>query len=530
MSNFPQFDAESDWQSAPCGLLIANDQGVITKANLTSSAWLGYSPVELEGIKKFSELLPMGARMFHQTHWSPLLQIQGSISEVQLDMLHKDGARIPMILNAMRRLCGASFRDEVAMFIATDRKKYEGELMRARERAEAAEVQLLLLNEELGRQDRMKDRFLATLAHELRNPLAPLVNGLQILKMRPNDPILWAKSHAIFERQVGQLGHLIDDLLEISRITEGKLELRKVDLDLHSLLESTVESILPSAKSAQLDLSFVSRAEGIRVFADPTRLTQIVANLLNNAVKFTPVHGAIILRAKSNEDFAVIDVIDNGVGIPKEEFERIFEMFAQVHSSQGNRHGGLGIGLSLVKGLTELHGGEINVQSDGVDKGSKFTVTIPLSLSSVHPILLGTQPIQQVEPRRILVVDDSVDSTETLAMALELMGHQVKSATNGAQALRLANEYLPDCVLLDIGLPDLSGHEVAKRLRASKAGDNLILIAVTGWGQEAEKQAAKEAGFNAHVTKPLDFSKLNALVMELFGTKVEVYPINIRPK
>lgn len=505
----------SDWLNAPCGLLIADEQGTITQVNHTFCVWLGYQPQELEGVKKFSDLLSMGARIFQQTHCTPLLQMQGSVAEVQMDLLHKDGQRIPMLLNVVRRKGAASFRDEVAAFVATDRKKYEGELLRARQRAEAAEVQLRLLNDELERQDRMKDQFLATLAHELRNPLAPLTNGLQILKLRPNDPVLWAKSRAVFERQVGQLRHLVDDLLEVSRITQGKLELRKTDLDLGSLLQTTLDAAMPLAKAAGQQLRLEPGAHGISVFADPTRLTQIVSNLLNNAVKFTPANGTIVLSAGSSGDFAVIEVRDSGAGIAPEQLTRIFDMFTQIPSSDGNTHGGLGIGLALVKGLAELHGGQVHVHSDGVEKGSVFRVTIPLSQASAPLAQLDADAAAPLAGQRILIVDDNIDAAETLAMALEYMGHSVGSANSGAEAIRMVAEFAPACVLLDIGLPDFSGHEVARRIRAGEAQRSIVLIAVTGWGQASDKQAAADAGFDAHVTKPIDFVKLNELIAQL---------------
>jgi CheY-like chemotaxis protein len=360
----------------------------------------------------------------------------------------------------------------------------------------------------------MKDQFLATLAHELRNPLAPLVNGLQVLKLRPNDPALWNKSRAVFERQIGQLGHLVDDLLEVSRITQAKLELRKVDLDLQPLLVATLDAAMPAAKAAQQHLRLESGAHGVRVFADPTRLTQIVSNLLNNAVKFTPANGTIVLKAGCTEDYAVIEVIDTGSGIPTGELNRIFDMFSQVSLPDGNKHGGLGIGLALVKGLTEQHGGTVQVHSDGMDKGSIFTVTIPLSMSSVPVAYEIDHTSQAIKSNRILIVDDNIDAADTLKMALEFMGHSVKSANSGAEALRSISDDAPECVLLDIGLPDFSGHEVARRIRAAETGAPMVLIAVTGWGQESDKRAAKEAGFNAHVTKPIDFRKLNDLIAD----------------
>lgn len=510
-------DPDENWYRAPCGLVIADAAGIVGKANRIFCTWLGYRPQDIEGVRKFTDFLPMGARIFHQTHWAPLLEIQGSVSEVQLDMVHRDGHRVPMLLNVVRRKLGASYQDEMATFVATDRKKYERELVRASERAQAAEAQLRLVNEELGRQDRAKDRFLATLAHELRNPLAPLANGLQVLKLRPNDAALWHKTRVVFERQVGQLAHLVDDLLEVSRITQGKLELRKAELALLPLLEASIEAALPSASAARLHLRLTPPSGEIRICADPTRMTQIISNLLNNAVKFTAAGGSIHLGATAEDGMAVIEVRDTGMGIAADQLGSIFEMFSQISAPGANVHGGLGIGLALVKGLAELHGGTVRADSAGLGYGSTFRVSVPLS--SVAPA--AARPGQAGTPRqagrRVLVVDDNVDAAETLSMALALMGHSVAMAHDGAGALRMVEQFAPDCVLLDVGLPDFSGHEVARRIRAAEAVRQLVLVAVTGWGQQSDKQAARDAGFDTHVTKPVDFGALDALLSALFG-------------
>ena len=515
---------DAAWLRAPCGLLIAGSNGLIERVNDTFCNWLGYRRDELEGRERFVDLMPMGARLFHLTHWLPLLQMQGSIAEVQLDLVHRDGRRVPMLLNALRREADGSFTDEIGAMVATDRKKYERELINARQRAETAEAGQRGLNEALAREDRRKDEFIATLAHELRNPLAPFANVLEVLRQRPDDAALWHWGQDVLQRQLDQLTHLVDDLLEVSRISQGKLELRREVLDLAPLLANAVESVTPATAAAGQTLSTVLPEQPLLVDGDRTRLTQIASNLLNNASKFTPEGGAVTLSAGVDGDFAVIEVADTGAGIPPEHLERIFDMFSQLTPPLERSTGGLGIGLALVKGLTELHGGAVAARSNGLGHGSVFQVRLPLAA----PATAGSTTDAPAEPagqaftprrqgRRVLVIDDNVDAAETLVMALELLGHTVRSAHTGLGGLAALEQFRPDCALVDIGLPDIDGYELARRTRAAPWSTGIAMIAVTGWGQEADKRAAAQAGFDAHFTKPIDFNRLDAAIGELLA-------------
>ncbi|GGY93392.1 ATP-binding protein [Pseudoduganella plicata] len=509
-------DDNAAWLRAPCGLLTAASNGLIGRANDTFCNWLGYRRDELEGRKKFSDLLPIGARLFHQTHWQPLLQMQGSIAEVQLDLIHSDGRRIPMLLNVIRRDGADGVMDEIGAMVATDRKKYERELLAARQRAETAEAGQRALNEELAREHRRKDEFIATLAHELRNPLAPFANVLEVLRLRPDDAAMCRWGYEVLERQLGQLTHLVDDLLEVSRITQGKLVLRREHVELNEILTSAAESALPAIQKARQQLATSMPPVPLTIDGDRTRLTQIFSNLLNNACKFTPEGGTLGLAVSVTDGTAVVEVSDTGSGIPPEQLERIFDMFSQLESPLARSTGGLGIGLALVKGLTALHGGTVTARSAGLGQGSVFQVTLPLA----QGVTVATPAVtrqESVRKSRVVIIDDNVDAAETLVMALDMLGHTAQCAHTGLDGLRLLEQTAPDCALIDIGLPDIDGYELVRRVRAAPWGREIVLLAVTGWGQDSDKQAAAQAGFNAHFTKPIDFTKLDAAIGELLG-------------
>jgi PAS domain S-box-containing protein len=507
-------DDNAAWLRAPCGLLTTASNGLIGRANDTFCNWLGYRRDELEGRKKFADLLPIGARLFHQTHWQPLLQMQGSIAEVQLDLIHSNGQRIPMLLNVIRRDSADGLMDEIGAMVATDRKKYERELLAARQRAETAEAGQRVLNEELAREHRRKDEFLATLAHELRNPLAPFANVLEVLRLRPDDAALCRWGYEVLERQLGQLTHLVDDLLEVSRITQGKLVLRREHVELNQILTAAAESALPAIQKARQKLATSLSPEPLTIDGDRTRLTQIFCNLLNNACKFTPEGGTLGLAVSVIDGTAVVEVSDTGSGIPPEQLERIFDMFSQLESPLARSTGGLGIGLALVKGLTTLHGGTVTARSAGLGQGSVFQVTLPLAQGAAVATPAVTRQ-ESVRKSSVVVIDDNVDAAETLVMALDMLGHAAQCVHTGLAGLRVLEAVAPECALVDIGLPDIDGYELVRRVRAAPWGRDIVLIAVTGWGQDADKLAARQAGFDAHFTKPIDFTKLDAAIGEL---------------
>jgi len=353
--------------------------------------------------------------------------------------------------------------------------------------------------------DRSKDEFLATLAHELRNPLAPLRNALEILRMRGNDPAIAAHARQIMERQLAQMVRLVDDLLDVSRITTGKLTLRTESVALAAIVQSAVDAAAPTIEARGVTLTVSLPERPVNLTADPTRLAQVLFNLLHNAAKFTEPGGRIHLAAERGEGQVVITLSDTGIGIPPERLTSIFDMFAQLESSLDRTHGGLGVGLSLAKRLVELHGGTLAAHSEGVGRGSRFVVQLPVAtLAPLPSAPRGDGPPAEAGALRVLLADDNQDFVETFATLLRVSGHQVGCAHDGAQALELAKQFAPDVGFIDIGLPEMNGYEVARRLRAHSETRAMMLVAVTGWGQARDRQLALEAGFDHHVVKPMD--------------------------
>ncbi len=361
-----------------------------------------------------------------------------------------------------------------------------------RERAQAR-----LLEE----QDRRKDEFLATLAHELRNPLAPIRTGLHFLRLGGSGDQA-SRTHEMMERQLRHLVRMVDDLLDISRITLNKVELRKERVDFRAVLGSALETTRPLIESANHELAVRLPADPLPLDADPTRLAQVLANLMNNAAKYTPAGGRIQLLVEREATQLVVRVSDNGVGIPPDMLSRVFDIFMQVDRTDEHSHGGLGIGLTLVRRLVEMHGGTVRAESAGPNRGSTFVVELPLAERFEEPAV-ATAIVTAAPLRRILVVDDNADAAETLAMLLSLEGHETRVANDGATALVLADEFSPDTIFLDIGMPGMNGYEAARRLRDVK-GTAVRLIALTGWGAEEDRRLASEAGFDRHLVKPVD--------------------------
>jgi len=371
------------------------------------------------------------------------------------------------------------------------------------------------LNAELAQSLRRKDEFLATLAHELRNPLAPIVTALEVLRLKaPADPQMrWSRD--VIERQVRHMTRLVDDLLDVARISTGKAQLRIERVELAGVVQHAIEATRSLMDTAGHRFSLSLPPRPLLLDADPTRLSQVLANLLSNAAKYTPAGGDISLVAEREGDMAVLVVEDNGIGLSEADLESIFSMFAQVTPAIDRSQGGLGIGLALSRGLVELHGGTITAASPGLHRGSRFTVRLPLAVTA--EARGGDQEpaaAQELSAQRILVVDDNVDAAESLAMLLQMDGHETELAHDGQRALELAHSFEPEVILLDIGLPLLNGYEVARRVREQPWGRRIKLIAVTGWGQEQDRRRAVESGFDHHLTKPLDPSRLTGLLAE----------------
>lgn len=420
-------------------------------------------------------------------------------------------------------------RSKVAVF---------AELHRTSRALEAANRALVELNETLDRRvtertlalqasdaqlreaNRRKDEFLATLAHELRNPLAPVRNAVQVLRLKGLAPELqW--STELIDRQVQAMSRLIDDLMDVSRINQGRIELRRLRVELASVLGDAVETSRPLIDEYGHELSVSMPQEKLMLDADPTRLAQAFMNLLNNAAKYMDSGGRIAVDARREGNEVLVTVSDSGIGISPERLDSVFEMFSQVETALERSRGGLGIGLSLTQRLVEMHGGSVRARSAGLGLGSQFLVRLPVAAVLAEEPTLGPhrrEPEASAEAGsglRVLVADDNKDAADTLAMLLEIMGHTVRQVPDGEAAVRVAAEFQPEVVLLDIGMPKLNGYEACRQIRASPGGSAMTLVAVTGWGQADDRRRSQEAGFDQHLVKPVDPSALVELIAAL---------------
>jgi PAS domain S-box-containing protein len=367
--------------------------------------------------------------------------------------------------------------------------------------------------------DRRKDEFLATLAHELRNPLAPVSNAIAILRSPHSREDTRTRMLTLMERQTRHLVRLVDDLLEVSRITRGMIDLRRERLDLRSIAHASVESTTASMDEGLHEVRLHVPPEPVWIQGDPARLKQVLDNLLNNAVKYTPAGGLIEIAIEQAQGSASILVKDNGEGIPPEMLETVFELFAQVDHTLKRAKGGLGIGLALVKELVKLHDGQVVASSAGIGAGSQFTVRLPLAQARIAgadtPLDEQLRPAQR--PRRVLIVDDNRDAADTLAEALRLCGHTVHAEYDGRSGIAAAGRLRPDCILLDVGMPAMDGHAVARQLRSDSTHDRCHIVAVTGWGQAADRLKTRQSGFDAHLVKPASVDAVLNLLEELDG-------------
>jgi len=456
------------------------------------------------------------------------LREQPAWSEIPIILLSPLGADSPTAVWAMEMLGNVTVLDQpvrVMTLVST---------LRTAVKARQRQYELRDRLEALHQADRQKDEFLATLSHELRNPLAPIRNALHVLRLAGDDAQTRARVIDTMERQTGNVIRLVDDLLELSRINEGRIVLRKERVKLTSVLRSALESSAPIVEAAGHELVVVEPPGELLLHADPVRLIQVIANLLNNAAKYTDRGGRIVISAQAEGPEAVIRVRDTGVGIPADMLSRIFDMFVQVDLPPERTRQGLGIGLTLVKRLVELHGGTVVAHSEGPGLGSEFIVRLPAFADqrvlaapgqrsgvgaaggaggegAARPA--GTERRKSDLARfRILVVDDHHDAGDSLATLLRLLGHQVRVAYDGMAGLEAARVFRPQVALLDIGMPGIDGIELAKRLRREPEFDDMLMIALTGYGRDEDRRRSSEAGFNAHLVKPVDIAALNGMI------------------
>ncbi|MFO0845599.1 MAG: response regulator, partial [Gemmataceae bacterium] len=455
-----------------------------------------------------------------------------AIEHWETEGVRADGTRFPVELSvswveANRRRFWTCFARDI-----TERKRAQEQrenLIReqaARKEAEAARARLEAVIEEntrlyreLQQVDRLKDEFLAMLAHELRNPLAPIRNALELIHLEdPPPPPGVRENLEIIDRQVTHLVRLVGDLLDVSRISQGKIVLQKEPLDVADVVARALETSQPLVAARRHSLRVALPEGPLPVEGDLVRLVQVLANLLNNAAKYTPEGGRLELVVERVDDQAMLRVRDNGVGIPREMQPRLFDLFTQSDRTLDRAEGGLGVGLTLVRRLTEMHGGAVEARSEGQGRGSEFVVRLPLSGRAVRSPAAAPEPPPSPPPsgqrRRVLAVDDNRDSAKTLTRILQVLGHEVRTAHDGEEALSLAEQFSPEIVLLDLGLPGMDGLEVARRLRASGSFGGTVLIALTGYGSPEDRAHSREAGFNAHLVKPVDLEALKTLLAQ----------------
>lgn len=482
--------------ASPAGVFAVGTDRRVTLANHTMETMFGYGPGEMIGLPTLELTADLDEwRWIGSEGYSRMAR--GELLRVEVRYRRKEGGVFWGLLQGVA--IDVADPSKGRLFTAvdiTDRKRLEEDLREA---------------------DRKKDNFIATLAHELRNPLAPIRNATAVLRQTAKTEAQRAECVEVIDRQVAQMALLLEDLLDVSRFTRGKLNLRLERVPLATVIDHAVEIARPLVDDGAHELHLELPAAPVWLEGDPTRLAQIFSNLLTNSAKYSEKGGVIRLSATALEGEVRVAVEDTGIGIAAEHLPRVFEMFSQVELALNRSQGGLGLGLSLVKGLVELHGGRIAAESDGPGRGSRFVVHLPTLAGGAEPAAaaFAADPPTAIAARRILVVDDNRDVVTTLAMVFELEGHDVHRAYDGEEALRAVEGFRPELVLLDLGMPRLNGFEVCRRLRATPWGTGVRLVALTGWGQDDDKRRTREAGFDLHLVKPVDPEALLALLDDL---------------
>jgi PAS domain S-box-containing protein len=496
-------------ESSDDAIISKSLEGIIQSWNAAAERLFGHTAQQAVG-RHISLIIPP-ERIEEEDRIIAALKAGERIDHYETVRMRNDGERVLVSLTI------SPIKDDAGQVIGASKIARD---ITSRRQAEERERQLLAelrkLAADLSEADRRKDEFLATLAHELRNPLAPIRNALQVIQLS-TDREAHEQAHAVMQRQLHQMIRLVDDLLDVSRITRGKLELRREQMSLEAVLDSAVETSRPMIEHLGHELTVSMPKEPVIVDADLTRLAQVFSNLLNNSAKYMDRGGHIWLCAERRGNEVEVSVKDSGIGIAPGQLPHIFQLFSQVDSSLDKSQGGLGIGLTLVKRLVEMHGGRIEARSEGLGKGAEFVVRLPVGVgTSQAPVLGGSErPSPSKSSLRILIVDDNRDAADSLRMLLRLGGNDTRVAYDGQEGLQVAGQFRPDVLLLDIGLPGLNGYEACRRIREQAWGKEAVLIAVTGWGQEEDQRRSHEAGFDYHMVKPVDPEALMKLLGEL---------------
>jgi PAS domain S-box-containing protein len=480
---------------APVGIFQTGPKGDNVFVNDSWCAMAGFTPDKAHGDGWTNAVHPDDRKRV-VSHWQAAVQA-GVSSSAEFRFLRPDGRVTWIKGNAV------PLRDESGRLVG-----YIGTVADISEHKQSEEG--------LKEADRRKDEFLALLAHELRNPLAPIRTGLELMRLAVDDRQVVEEVRTMMVRQTQQMVRLIDDLLDVNRITRGAIELRKSTVELTSIIANAVDTARPAIDEAGHQLKVILPKQPILLEADATRLSQVVSNLLNNAAKYMPRGGSIMLTAERQDAEVVVSVADTGIGIPTEMLDRVFDMFTQVDRSMERSQGGLGIGLTLVKRLVELHGGTVEAHSSGRGKGSEFRVRLPILQFPTGELKVNDagdcQPL--AGRRRMLVVDDNEIAAKMLGMLLTALGNEVRSCYDGLTAIDVASEFHPDIILLDLGMPKLNGYETAIRIREQPWGKHVVLAALSGWGQDEDKRQTRQAGFDHHFVKPLEPDALRRLLAE----------------
>ena len=489
---------DSPLDTAPCGFLVFSDDGAILRVNSTLNRLLGYDEAELAG-KHIQTLFSPGGRVFYQTHFFPLLKLQGEVEEIYIGLRTRSGEDVPFLINARRIEQNGRAENTCVLVRMRQRGQFEDELLKARKSAENA--------------NKAKDKFLAALSHELRNPLSPVLMISTAMELDPALPPEVREQAGTIRRNAEVETRLIDDLLDHTRIVHGKLALVIASVDVHGVLRETEEIVRSESRAKRIAIEYELAAEQHHVMGDAARLKQIFWNVIKNAVKFTPAGGKVRVATANREDQIVVTIADTGIGIAPEALPHLFNAFDQGNLP-GGTFGGLGLGLAITRALVDMHHGSLGADSEGLGRGATFTVKLK---TSAPPVAISGAP-PRLAPRaghlRLLLVEDHDSTREVLARILRRAGHEVETAGSAAEAIALTGDQRSfDALISDLGLPDLSGLDLLKAIRANHP--RLPAIALSGYGMEEDVKRAHDAGFNAHIVKPVPFDQLRVILDQI---------------